>query len=376
MSDKISTFFISAGEPSGDIHAAKLVLSLKKISPKIKFIGNGGDKMIEAGVDVKNHIDTMSVMGFVEVIKNYNSLSKILKNTVSEIKISKPDKILLVDYPGFNLRLVKKIKNLDIPITYFILPQTWAWKENRILFMKETISDFISIFPFETNWYKSRGLKTYYPGHPFLDDDYKRDKDNLFFKKHNLKNDDSLLVLLPGSRQQEINNHWPVFLETIFLLKDKLPSLRFCLVKSSNVIIKNIPDFIIIESSAIDVLKHGTAAISSSGTVNLECALAEIPTIVCYKTSYINWVIFKIFGKVDFISIVNLIAEEKIIPELIQSEMTSKKILPPLLEYLSLSSRKRKVTIEKYKNIRTKLGPPGMFDRAAKQIISKNDNEK
>ena len=110
MSDKISTFFISAGEPSGDIHAAKLVLSLKKISPNIKFIGNGGDKMIEAGVDVKNHIDTMSVMGFVEVLKNYNSLYKILKNTVSEIKISRPDKILLVDYPGFNLRLVKKIK--------------------------------------------------------------------------------------------------------------------------------------------------------------------------------------------------------------------------------------------------------------------------
>ena len=370
MSDKISTFFISVGEPSGDIHAAKLVLSLKKISPNIKFIGNGGDKMIEAGVDVKNHIDKMSIMGFVEVLKSYNRLSKILNNTVSEIKISRPDKILLVDYPGFNLRLVKKIKNLNIPITYFILPQTWAWKENRILFMKETISDFISIFPFETNWYNSKGLKTYYPGHPFLDDEYKRDENNLFLEKHNLKNDDSLLVLLPGSRQQEINNHWPVFLETIFLLKEKLPSLRFCLVKSNNVIIKNIPDFIIIESSTNNVLKHGTAAISSSGTVNLECALAEIPTIVCYKTSYINWMIFKIFGKVNFISIVNLISEEKIIPELIQGDMTSTKILPPLLEYLSPSSKNRKETIEKYKKIRTKLGSPGVFDRAAKHIIS------
>ena len=376
MSDKISTFFISVGEPSGDIHAAKLVLSLKKISPKIKFIGNGGDKMIEAGVDVKNHINTMSVMGFVEVLKNYNSLSKILKNTVSEIKISKPEKILLVDYPGFNLRLIKKIKDLDIPITYFILPQTWAWKENRILFMKKTISSFISIFPFETDWYNSKGLKTYYPGHPFLDLDYKKDKNNFFLEKHNLKNDDPLLVLLPGSRQQEINNHWPIFLETIFLLKNELPSLKFCLVKSSNVIIKNIPDFIIIESSTTNALKHGTAAISSSGTVNLECALAKVPTIVCYKTSYINWIIFKIFGKVDFISIVNLIAGEKIIPELIQNEMTSKKILPPLIEYLSPSSKKRKETIEKYKNLRTKLGSPGVFDRAAKHIISEKDNEK
>tara|TARA_B100001027_G_scaffold180529_1_gene131968 strand:+ start:194 stop:1333 length:1140 start_codon:yes stop_codon:yes gene_type:complete len=376
MSDKISTFFISVGEPSGDIHAAKLVLSLKKISPNIKFIGNGGDKMIEAGVNVKNHIDKMSIMGFVEVLKNYNSLSKIFKNTVSEIKTSKPDKILLVDYPGFNLRLVKKIKNLDIPITYFILPQTWAWKENRILFMKKTISNFISIFPFETNWYNSKGLKTYYPGHPFLDNEYGRDKDNQFLKKHNLKNNDSLLVLLPGSRQQEINYHWPIFLEIIFLLKNELPSLRFCLVKSSNVIIKNIPDFIIIEPSATNALKHGTAAISSSGTVNLECALAKVPTIVCYKTSYINWIIFKIFGKVDFISIVNLIVEEKIIPEFIQNEMTSKKMLPHLLEYLLPSSKARRETIEKYKNIRTKLGSPGVFDRAAKHIISEKDNEK
>ncbi len=147
-------------------------------------------------------------------------------------------------------------------------------------------------------------------------------------------------------------------------------------VKSNNVIIKNIPDFIIIESSVTNALKHGTAAISSSGTVNLECALAEIPTIVCYKTSYINWMIFKIFGKVNYISIVNLISEEKIIPELIQSDMTSKKILPPLLEYLSPSSKKRKETIEKYKKIRKMLGSPGVFDRAAKHIISEKDNEK
>ena len=159
------------------------------------------------------------------------------------------------------------------------------------------------------------------------------------------------------------------FFRNHLFIERKIASLRFCLVKSNNVIIKNIPDFIIIESSVTNALKHGTAAISSSGTVNLECALAEIPTIVCYKTSYINWMIFKIFGKVNFISIVNLISEEKIIPELIQSDMTSKKYCP-LLEYLSLSSKKRKETIEKYKKIRTKLGSPGVFDRAAKHIIS------
>ncbi len=376
MNNKIKTIFISVGEPSGDLHAAKLVLSLNNIHPKIKFIGNGGDKMIEAGVKIKNHISSMSVMGFLEVIKNYSTLLKIFKDTISEIKLSKPDKIILVDYPGFNLRLAKKIKNLNIPITYFILPQTWAWRENRIYFMKRTISDFISIFPFETNWYNSKGLKTYFPGHPFIDIDYKKNKDNSFLKKHKIKDDDSLLVLLPGSRQQEINNHWPIFLETIYLLKNKIPSLKFCLIKSNNVIIDNIPDFIIIESSSINALRHGTAAISCSGTVTLECALAEIPTVVCYKTSYINWLIFKIFGKVNFISIVNLIAEEKVMPELFQKEVTSKKILYFLLEYLLPSSKNRLETIKNYKKIRKKLKKPGMFDRTAKHIISSFNNEK
>jgi len=376
MNDDISTIFISAGEPSGDIHAAELVLSLKNLSPKINFIGNGGDKMIEAGVNVNNHISSMSVMGFIDVVKHLPKLQNILNNTISAIKLSKPDKIILIDYPGFNLRLVKKIKNLNIPITYFILPQTWAWKENRNKFMKDTISDFISIFPFEASWYNSKGLTTYYPGHPFIEKSYDSKNRKEFFKKHSLNENEPLLILLPGSRQQEIENHWPIFLKTVFLIIKKNPSTQFLVVKSSNINLREIPDFIKVEKSTTSALTYGTAAISSSGTVTLECALAKLPTVVCYKTSYINWIIFKFLGKTDFISIVNLIAEKKILPELIQGEMTPINLLNNIIPYLNASSQKRKNTIESYKELKLKLGPAGIFDRAAKRILFGPENEK
>ena len=369
MNDDVSTIFISVGEPSGDIHAAKLVLSLKNLSPNIKFIGNGGDKMIEAGVNVINHVNSMSVMGFIEVVKHLPKLLNILNDTVSAIKLSKPDKIILVDYPGFNLRLVKKIKDLNIPITYFILPQTWAWKENRNNFMKETILEFISIFPFEAEWYNSKGLKTYYPGHPFNEVTYDSKNRNGFFKKHNLDKEKPLLILLPGSRQQEIENHWPIFLKTTFLIINKIPSTQFLVVKSNNVKIKNIPAFIKVETSTVAALNYGTAAISSSGTVTLECALAKLPTIVCYKTSYTSWMLFKFFSKTDYISIVNLIAEKKILPELVQGEMTPLKLFNNIIPYLHASSKERRKTIDNYKELKLKLGPAGVFNRAARRIL-------
>ncbi len=369
MKNKMSTVFISAGEPSGDLHAAKLVLSLKNASPNINYIGNGGDKMADAGVKICNHINQMSVMGFTEVLRKLPSLFKILDSTVKRIISSKPDKIILVDYPGFNLRLVSKIKHLGIPITYFILPQTWAWKENRIYFMKKHINEFISIFPFEANWYNSKGLKTLYLGHPFIEKTYIGNDKNAFFKKHSLNKNNPLLVLLPGSRQQEIDYHWPIFLKTIALITNKNPDLQFLVVKSNNIRISDVPRFIKIERSSSSALKYGTAAISSSGTVTLECALARLPIIVCYKTSIINYTLFNFFGEINFISIVNLIAEKNIVPELIQGNMTPKNLFDSIMPFINENSKERKTVLENYKILSERLGPSGVFDRIANTII-------
>ena len=371
MASKINSIFIVAGEPSGDVHAAKLVSALKAISPKIKFFGNGGDKMANSGVKIIHHINDMSVMGFVEVIKNYPRLLNILQNTISTIKKIKPDKIILVDYPGFNLRLAKKIKKLkqDIPVTYFILPQLWAWRENRIDIMKKTIDQCISIFPFETDWYNSKGLDTFYAGHPFIEKSYTENGKRDFFKKHRFKKDKPVLILLPGSRQQEIDYHWPIFLDTISNLKKKFPGLQTVVIKSANVKLSPVPKHIKIEFSALSAMQNGTATISSSGTATLECALANLPTVVCYKMSYLNWALFNLFSKVEHISIVNLIAKKKIIPELIQNKMTPKNIVKEILPFLDLKSKTRMESIKHFGKLRKNLGQQGVFDRIANFIL-------
>ena len=372
MTSKINTVFIVAGEPSGDIHAAKLVSALKVISPKTKFFGNGGDKMAESGVEIIHHINDLSVMGFIEVVKHLPRLLHIMKNTLSAIKNIKPDRIILVDYPGFNLRLAKKIKKLkmDIPVTYFILPQLWAWKESRIKIMKKTIDQSISIFPFEAEWFNSRGLDTFYAGHPFIEKNYDLDDKTKFFNKHNFKQDRPIIVLLPGSRQQEIDFHWPIFLKTVAILNKKTPGVQTIVVKYNNVTLNPVPAHIKIEVSMRSAMKYGTAAISSSGTATLECALENLPTVVCYKMSYINWILFNFFGEVKYISIVNLIANKRIIPELIQHKMNPDNLTKKILPYLDIKSNKRKATIKKYKILRKKLGSTGVFDRIANIIVN------
>ena len=374
MTSKIKTIFIVAGEPSGDIHAAKLVSALKVISPKTRFFGNGGDKMAESGVEIIHHINDMSVMGFVEVIKHYPRLLNILKNTTSSIKKIKPDKIILVDYPGFNLRLAKKVKklNLGIPITYFILPQLWAWKEGRMKIMKKVVDQSISIFPFEADWYNSKGLDTFYTGHPFIDKEYKRYDSENFFEKHRFKKDRPVLILLPGSRQQEIDYHWPIFLDTISELNKKLPGLQSVVIKSDHVMLAPLPDYIKIEHSSEYAIQYGTAAITSSGTATLECAMANLPAVVCYKMSSFNWGLFNLLGKVKYISIVNLIAKKKIIPELIQNKMTPENILKKIFPYLDLKSKKRLKTVKNFDTLRKNLGQRDVFHRIANFILQEN----
>ena len=371
MSHKINTVFIVAGEPSGDVHAAKLVSALKVISPNTKFFGNGGDKMAESGVEIIHHINDLSVMGFIEVIKHLPRLLYIMDKTLSSIKNIKPDKIILIDYPGFNLRLAKKIKKLkmDIQVTYFILPQLWAWKENRIKIMKKTIDQSISIFPFESEWFKSKGLNTFYTGHPFIEKKENLYNKKKFFNKHNFSKKNPVLILLPGSRQQEVDYHWPIFLKTTSKLNEKFPELQTVVIKSDNINLTPMPDYIKLESSTLPALQFGTAAISSSGTATLECALEKLPIVVCYKMSYINWMLFNFFGKVKYISIVNLIADKKIIPELIQHEMTQKNIIKKISYYLDNKSNKRRKTLENFNNLRKTLGKPGVFDRIANFII-------
>ena len=364
-------FFMIAGEPSGDIHGANLIKEIRKNEPNSSFMGLGGDKMEAAGMKLIHHINVLSVMGFLEVLKHLPRFLKIMGETIKAIERSKPNRVILIDYPGFNLRLAKNISFLNIPVSYFILPQAWAWKEKRVIQMKKYIDQSISIFSFEQNWYNRKGLDTDYVGHPFADINHLNESSKDYYKRHDLDVSKPILVLLPGSRQQEVNRHWDIFLDATYKLLEINNEIQVVIGKSKNVVLDPIPDSFRLEENSKKAIISATAAITCSGTATLECAVEDTPMVVCYKLSKISWYIAKIVSRIKYSSIVNLILNKKVVPELLQDKMNSKNIIEEITPLLNLKSFKRKKMLSDFNEIRKTLGIPGVYKRAASLIISK-----
>ena len=362
-------FFIIAGEPSGDLHGAKLIQAIKSINNNTSFMGHGGDLMQNEGMKIIEHTNNLSIMGFKEVIMHLPRMLKIMKKTIKIIESVKPDKIILIDYPGFNLRLAKNINHLNVPIFYFILPQAWAWKSNRVKLMKKTLSQSFSIFPFEKKWYQSKGLSVKYYGHPFVETEHLNENTKQFFKRQNLNPKKPILTLLPGSRQQEIDRHWHIFLKTVELVKKLQPNVQIILAKSNNVHIQNIPKYYCIESNSKKAILVASVALVASGTATLECGIERVPIVVCYKLSFFSWIIAKYIIRIKYISIVNLIAEKKIVPEYIQSEMKPIKMRDKLIELLDPMSKSRLLMLKNLEQMKIKLGAPGVYKNVAESII-------
>ncbi len=371
MNNKLIKIFLIAGEPSGDLHGAKLIEEIRKAEPNTSFMGHGGDHMKKAGMNIIQHVNDLSVMGFFEVIKHLFKFLKIMGETIKIIERSKPDRIILIDYPGFNLRLAKNISYMNIPITYFILPQAWAWKEKRVTLMKKVIDQPISIFSFEQEWYNSRGLYTEYVGHPFSEVEHFNESSKEFYKRHQLDISKPILVLLPGSRQQEIDKHWKIILKATKHLLKHNNELQIIVGKSKNINLNPIPDNFKIENNSKKAIIAGTAAIVCSGTATLECAVEDTPMVVCYKTSPISWYFIKKLSKVKFAAIVNLIYNKRIVTELLQDKMNSLNIIKEVEPLLNIKSPKRKKMLNNFIEIRKSLGMPGIYERTANLIISK-----
>lgn len=370
MNTESLKYFIVAGEPSGDLHGGKLIQAIQNINPNTSFMGHGGNSMKATGMQILEHTDDLAMMGFVEVIKHLPRMMKIMGRTIDTISRMKPDRIILIDYPGFNLRLAKRIHSLKIPITYFILPQVWAWKEKRVETMKTVLDQSLSIFPFEEEWFDSHGLATTYVGHPFAELEHLDEASKEFYQRHNLSIEYPVLVLLPGSRQQEIDRHWPVFLNAVESIKKTIPDLQVMVGKASNVTINSIPDYFRIETNARKAMIAGTAALVSSGTATLECAVEDTPMIVCYKLSSISWIMVKYLTHIKYASMVNLIANKKIVPELLQDDMTSTNIVEAVLPLLDSKNIKRKKMLAGFDIVRKNLGLPGVYNRAATAVLS------
>ena len=363
--------FIVAGEESGDIHGSKLVQAMKNHTANIQFIGHGGDRMANENVQIIEHIDDLAIIGIVEVIKRLPYMLKVMGSTVNWLRENNPDRLILIDYPGFNLRLAREAVQLGIPVTYFILPQVWAWKEGRVSILKNNVDQCLSIIPFEQEWFENRDVKTNFIGHPFIELEPPKQTINQFLSNHNLNQDSPILTLLPGSRQQEINQLFPVYIKAVKMLKSNIPNIQVIVGKAPGVTLPNTPDYIKIEENDPRLtMYYGDAALIASGTATLEAAVLDIPMVVSYRFSLLTWIFAKRMAMVQYASMVNLIANEIIVPEFIQSDVTSENLMNAVIPLLNKTSERKKMLLG-YEKVRRTLGMPGVYDRAAEAIIAR-----
>ncbi|MCG9971845.1 lipid-A-disaccharide synthase [Christiangramia crocea] len=366
-------YYIIAGEASGDLHASNLMKALKQIDGEADFRFWGGDLMQEQGGTLVKHYKELAFMGFSEVIMNLRTIFNNIKLCKEDIKSFDPDVIIFVDYPGFNMRIAKWAKTEGYKTHYYISPQIWAWKENRIKKIKRDVDQMYVILPFEKDFYtKKHDFHVHFVGHPLLDAIENRPPIDIksFKRNHNL-DDRPVIALLPGSRKQEIEKMLKVMLSVTGDFKDYqfviagAPSQdkefyeRF--MKTSNISL--------IMNKTYDVLSISHAALVTSGTATLETALFKVPEVVCYKGSYISYHIAKRIINLDYISLVNLIMNREVVKELIQDDFNSKNLKAELNKILDEENRKR--IFEDYFELEQKLGGNGASGKTA-QLIYQN----
>lgn len=326
-------YYIIAGEASGDLHASNLIKEIKNLDEKAEIRAWGGDKMEEAGATIVKHIRDLAFMGFIEVVRNLPSILKNLKFAKEDISLFNPDVIVFVDYPGFNLRMAKWARQHKLKTVFYISPQIWAWKENRVKTIKATIDQMIVILPFEKEFYLKHNFSVSYAGHPLIKviDDFKN-------AHPELKRDEKLIALLPGSRKQEITSKLPIMLEAT----KNFQGYRFVVSKAPAVedefyetFLEHFQNVEKAKNNTYSVLMQASAALVTSGTATLETALFEVPEIVCYRTSSLSYKIGKLLIKLEFISLVNLIMKKEVVKELIQTDLTPEKITTELKRLLT-----------------------------------------
>ena len=345
--------FIISGEDSGDLHGAKLMASIRQINPKAEFFGIGGNKMQGEGLHLTEHIKNLNVIGIFEVLKHYSRIKKIFNSTINEIKKINPDKVILIDYPGFNLRLAKKLNDLNFDITYFILPQVWAWKESRAKILDRCCKKLISIIPFEQNWFSQKNIAVHYAGHPLSELSNLTFDRKSFCRKHGILEENKIIVLMPGSRSIEIKRHWKIFEKTVKTLKEQHPNLSFVLLEGDNVNIDTTVELIKIKENQYEAIGIADAAVVCSGTATLETAMLKCPMIVCYKLSLPTWILAQMLSKVKYLSLANLIAGDKVVDEYLQNKMTAKNLASGVNSLFE--NENRDIIFQKYKRLIEKL---------------------
>ena len=319
-------FYIIAGEASGDLHGSKLVKAIKKAEPEACFSGFGGELMKNEGVDISVDIEKLAVVGIREVLGNLKSLLSYFNAAKKEILAQKPDALILIDYPGFNLRLAKWASSREIKVFYYIAPQVWAWAAHRLKSIKKYTDLLFVILPFEEEFFKSHSIDAEYVGNPVVEAIDAFQPDPEFAVIHNIPLEKVKVAFFPGSRMSELDRHIDPLIPLIKSNQDKifLVAIKSGLNHKKLSLLDELPNTRLISDSSYDILYIADAGIIKSGTSTLEAALFDLPQVVIYKTSFITYYIFKALATpIKYVSLVNLILDKPVVKELLQNDFTS-----------------------------------------------------
>lgn len=363
-------YYIIAGEASGDLHGSNLMKALKQKDPSANFRFWGGDLMAQQGGKLVKHYRDLAFMGFLEVAMNLRTILNNIKFCKDDIKNHRPDVLILVDYPGFNLRIAKFAKEQGIKVVYYISPQLWAWKEGRVEIIKKYVDEMMVILPFEEDFYKKHGVHSHFVGHPLLDaiSNLKELSIDRFKTEHGL-NDKEIIALLPGSRKQEVEK----MLEMMLSVRSYFEDYQFVIAGAPSLPKEFYENYVddnvhFVSNKTYDLLRCSQAALVTSGTATLETALLNVPEVVCYRGSKISYAIAKRLVKnIKYISLVNLIMDREVVKELIQNDLNTNNLVEELQKILH--SEKRFEVLKDYELLREKLGGEGASKNAADVIV-------
>ncbi|MFH0988909.1 MAG: lipid-A-disaccharide synthase [bacterium] len=368
----VNRVMIIAGEASGDLHGAGVVRELKRLNPGIEIFGIGGDRMKREGMELVYHVNELNVMGFVEVLKHLPVLRSVQRTLTSLLKFRKPDAVVLIDYPGFNLRFAKIAKKVQTRVIYYISPQVWAWHRSRIKKMRGIIDSMLVIFPFEVDLYLREGIRAEFVGHPLLEVMQVQLERSGFVKHFGLDPRKPILGLLPGSRPQEIERIFPEMLKaarTISAQRDMqvVVAVAPTLDEKYFTTFHNVEGIHLVKGATYEVMRYSEFAFVTSGTATLETALFGTPMVVVYKTSWLTYLIGRILINVRNIGLVNIVAGKEIVPEFIQEKATANRLAREALRLMN-DEQGLKTMKENLSQLRNKLGEQGASRRVAEHI--------
>lgn len=375
--NNVKRILIAAGEASGDLHASCLVKAMLELEPNLHFYGMGGEKLREAGGRIIFDISKLSVMGITEVIRHLGHIYHVFKWFKKSLKNDRPDLIILIDYPEFNLRLAKAAKGYNIPVLYYISPQIWAWRTKRIKKIGKLVDKMIVVFPFELSLYEREGVDVSFVGHPLLDIVKVKKSEEENVKRFGLDEQKKTIGLLPGSRLSEVKRILPPMIGAAQQLSKRFEHLQFILpiapgLKKEEVVKQTENPTVaitVVDNSIYEVIDISYLVVVASGTATLETSLLSTPMVIIYKMSPLSYLIGRSLVKVPYIGMANIIAGKKVVPELIQGEATAERITDEVTRLLEDNFYHQGIC-EELTSIKKKLGEPGASKRAAKIALN------